>query len=200
MHGSVHDFVVINTVADGRSYPSGYADERTVREVLPGLYGLTTQPKFKTVLDIGSLDINGSMRGYDFCGQRAYWKDLIGCEVYTGLDLIPGKNVDVLGSAHNMPFPDESFDLVLCLEMLEHDSAPEKTLSEAYRVLKKGSPFLLATVDEKHEEHRHLGGGDTKTYNFITRYQLEEWLNKTRFTEFDIYHIGTDLFVYAVKL
>lgn len=37
--------------------------------------------------------------------------------------------------AHNLPFTDSSFDLVICTEVLEHVASPEKVLKEIERVL-----------------------------------------------------------------
>ena len=41
------------------------------------------------------------------------------------------------GSAGALPFPDRSFDLVLCCEVLEHLEDPEKALKEIARVARK---------------------------------------------------------------
>jgi ubiquinone/menaquinone biosynthesis C-methylase UbiE len=38
------------------------------------------------------------------------------------------------GSAYEIPFEDSSFDLVLCLEVLEHLDTPEKALGEIQRI------------------------------------------------------------------
>lgn len=39
--------------------------------------------------------------------------------------------------AHNIPYPDNSFNVVICTEVLEHVSNPEKVLQEIKRVLKR---------------------------------------------------------------
>ena len=47
------------------------------------------------------------------------------------------KNLHLLkADAHYLPFPDNSFDVVVCSEVLEHVSNPEKVLKEINRVLK----------------------------------------------------------------
>jgi len=55
-------------------------------------------------------------------------------------------NVNFLvADALNMPFPDESFDLVWSLESGEHMPDKIKFLQECYRVLKPGGTLILAT-------------------------------------------------------
>jgi SAM-dependent methyltransferase len=44
-----------------------------------------------------------------------------------------------------IPFPDASFDYVLCTEVLEHADAPEILVAEMHRVLRPGGT-LLATI------------------------------------------------------
>ncbi len=39
-----------------------------------------------------------------------------------------------VGDSHALPFPDDSFDIVLVQSILHHDDAPETTLREAFRV------------------------------------------------------------------
>ena len=91
------------------------------------------------VLDIGSLDINGCC------------KDLF--DDYIGLDIQPGKNVDVVANAHSLPYPNATFDIVLCLEMLEHDSNFFQTIAEVQRVLKPGGFFMLSARGNGYEKH-----------------------------------------------
>ena len=57
-----------------------------------------------------------------------------------------------VADALNMPFPDESFDLVWSLESGEHMPDKIKFLQECYRVLKPGGTLILATWC-----HRPLG-------------------------------------------
>jgi 2-polyprenyl-3-methyl-5-hydroxy-6-metoxy-1,4-benzoquinol methylase len=43
-----------------------------------------------------------------------------------------------------LPFPDEAFDGVTCLEVLEHLYDPQNTLREIFRVLEKGSCAIIS--------------------------------------------------------
>jgi len=80
-------------------------------------------------LDIGSFNVNGDVR------------DLF--PDYIGMDSRTGPNVDVVANAHGIPFECQTFDNVVCLEMLEHDQNPFMTISEIWRVLKLGGSVIV---------------------------------------------------------
>lgn len=52
----------------------------------------------------------------------------------------------VSGDAHNLPFEDKAFDLVVGLEVLEHVEDPEAVLAEMVRVTKR--PLILSVPNE----------------------------------------------------
>ena len=62
-----------------------------------------------------------------------------------GFDILPGEGVDVVGDAHELPFPNETFEQILCTEVLEHLHTPHLALSEMHRVLKPGGKLILTT-------------------------------------------------------
>jgi hypothetical protein len=76
----------------------------------------------KNVLEIGSLDINGSV--------RQFFKN---CD-YTGVDLGDGPGVDIVCKGHEVPFADRSFDTVISCECLEHDRYWVQTFQKMYDV------------------------------------------------------------------
>ena len=95
----------------------------------------------KDVLDIGSLNINGTNKPlFENCR-------------YTGVDLGPGPNVDIIGPAHTLDMPDDSFDVVISTECLEHDKHWEDTLRFACRVLKPGGLLVLTLASEGRKDH-----------------------------------------------
>lgn len=51
---------------------------------------------------------------------------------------------DYLACAEHIPSPDDSYDMVLLSEVLEHLVEPEKALAEAFRVLAPGGAFVCA--------------------------------------------------------
>jgi len=64
--------------------------------------------------------------------------------------------VDLFGTAYNIPVDSDSFDTILCTDVLEHLEEPQKALAEAYRVLKAGG-YAIYTVPffwHLHEEPR----------------------------------------------
>lgn len=62
-----------------------------------------------------------------------------------GVDIESGQGVDVTADAHQLPFEDEKFDVILCMEVLEHLHTPHVAISEMKRVLKKGGKLILTT-------------------------------------------------------
>lgn len=56
-----------------------------------------------------------------------------------------GFDARVIGDAARLPFDDDSFDVVSCIEVLEHLFEPQRAATEILRVLKPGG-VLIATV------------------------------------------------------
>lgn len=92
------------------------------------------------VLDIGS----GRFNRYQALCTNA--------EKFTTLDPDSTWKPDIVGSAENMPIESNSFDGILCTQVLEHIAHPEKAVREMYRVLKPGG-ILLLTAPQMNELH-----------------------------------------------
>ena len=52
-----------------------------------------------------------------------------------------------VGVGEQLPYPDDSFDAVVCVDVLEHVSDLQKVISEIARVLKPGGMFLFDTIN-----------------------------------------------------
>lgn len=99
----------------------------------------------------------------------------------TTLDIDASKNPDVVGDAHNLPFEDASFEVVVCSEMLEHADNPQKVISEIKRVLKPEGRVVLTT---RFAFPIHDAPND---YWRFTPYGLRKL-----FSEFEIIEVATD--------
>jgi Methyltransferase domain len=87
------------------------------------------------------LDIGGRARsGID------YSKCYPGTE-FTVLDVLPGKNVDVVGDAHELSrfFAGDSFDVVFSVSVFEHLLMPWRVVTEINKVLKPGGIGFVHT-------------------------------------------------------
>lgn len=84
--------------------------------------------------DKKTLDIGCSTSGY-----AQYFPNRV------GLDIVKKEGVDIVGDAHQLPFPDETFENILCTEVLEHLHTPQRAVDEMWRVLKVGGKLILTT-------------------------------------------------------
>jgi hypothetical protein len=65
----------------------------------------------KRILEVGSLNVNGS--------AREVFQE--GAEVYQGIDLVEGEGVDLVMDIKDYNSNYHDFDLIICCETLEHD-------------------------------------------------------------------------------
>ncbi len=112
-------------------------------------------------LELAALQyLNGRMLDIG-CGTKPY-VDMMRAFVteHVGVDfegsLHSKDNVDLIGTAYNIPAPDESFDSAISTSVLEHLEEPEQALRECYRVLKSGGVAIYSVpfIWHLHEEPR----------------------------------------------
>ena len=94
------------------------------------------------------------------------------------------KGVDVVADAADLPFENESFDVVVCSEVLEHVATPRSVLEESYRVLRPGGR-LLVCVPFLYHIH-----GDPQDYGRYTDQFWTESLRALGFAEIEIERQG----------
>lgn len=94
-----------------------------------------------TILDVGSLDINGN--------NRQFFTDI---KKYVGLDLGAGKNVDVISPAHLYNGVQE-FDAVISTECFEHDKHYRASIKKMYDLLLPNGMMLITIAGEGRKEH-----------------------------------------------
>lgn len=100
------------------------------------------------IVDIGARSVLGHQTYRDLF-SNASWK-------FTGLDIEPGHNVDIVveDSYAWREIEAASFDIAISGQALEHVEFPWKTLGEVFRILKPGGLFCLI-VPSSGEEHRY---------------------------------------------
>lgn len=92
------------------------------------------------VLDIGSLDINGN--------NRYLFEDYN----YVGVDIGPGKNVDVISKGHEYK-SDELYDIVISSECFEHDMFYPETIKNCINLTKPNGLFTFSCASTGRPEH-----------------------------------------------
>lgn len=97
------------------------------------------------ILDVGSLDVNGHVR------------DLFPKGSYVGIDMFQGANVDrnIRGDEIEKHYKDQAFDMVICMNELEHDDNFLETLRQMKMVLKTGGHLVIVTPTFGFPIHRH---------------------------------------------
>lgn len=137
--------------------------ENTVKFYLDSPFVSTPSDMFggKSVLDIGC----------GACGKTLYYAKA-GASHVTGMDVVASYEAEanalarelslsdrfafVSGDAANMPFEDNSFDVLIMNDAMEHVARPEAVLSEAWRVLKKGGRLYVNFPPYNHPFGAHL--------------------------------------------
>lgn len=116
--------------------------------------------KNKRVLELGSLNINGSPR--DFFEN---------CE-YIGIDRMSGKDVDIVCEAYK--FKDNNFDIVITTEMLEHDKYAKDSIFNGFNLLNNGGIFIGTAANINREPHFEFTGEDNH-YQNISKKMINNW-------------------------
>jgi SAM-dependent methyltransferase len=86
----------------------------------------------KRVLDVG-------------CGAKPYYPFFAGAAEYVGIDVVESPSADLVGAVESLPIEDDSFDIVLCTQVLEHVDDPAAAVRELHRVTKPGGRVLAST-------------------------------------------------------
>ena len=120
-----------------------------------------------------TLDVGAG--GYD------RYSGLFNCEKYIRLDRHFQSNVQIIADAEFLPFKADSFDSIVCTQVLEHLRKPYKTLREMQRVLKEEGHILL-TVPQTNELHE-----EPNDFYRYTKYGMEALLQATGF---EIVHLS----------
>jgi SAM-dependent methyltransferase len=131
------------------------------QQFFPNWFGVFVNPFYfaRKGLSTAMIEMSKNLSGHLLdlgCGSKPY-QVLFDVDAYVGLDIdtVAARNLNRADDFYDgkvFPYPDQSFDCILCNQVLEHVFNPELFLLEINRVLKpKG--LLLLTVPFVWDEH-----------------------------------------------
>jgi SAM-dependent methyltransferase len=129
--------------------------------------GVAPRVAARWVVELGALDFNGTVRDL-FPSARGY----------TGVDLVPGRGVDVVADAADWR-PERAPDLVVCCEVLEHTPRPEALVRNAAAMLAPGGRLLVTAAAPPRPAHSAVDGGPLRPgehYRNVAPDALVGWL------------------------
>jgi SAM-dependent methyltransferase len=124
--------------------------------------------------DLSVLDVGGRIQPYRPLVENRLRR-------YIAIDPLPTGLVDAVAIGEHLPFRDETFDLVICSQVLCYADEPQKVVSEIYRVLRDGGALFVSApaVFPSHSEHDR--------WRFIPRRMLSLLAD---FSEVEVYPEG----------
>jgi SAM-dependent methyltransferase len=150
--------------------------------------------------------INSSLRRYVVpgsrvadigCGEQPLRAQIEGLgATYTGVDIEqnPQQTVEVVASITDLPLTENSFDTIICTEVLEHVSDTYTAFGELARVLRPGG-HLVISVPFGYPLHE-----EPYDYVRLTPYQIRECAAKVSLTVTELRTTGNELEVLATLL
>ena len=162
-------------------------------------------------LGIGTFDVVGTERQYFDGGD------------YQGLDLMPGRGVDIVCAAQDYDAPDNTYDTIISSECFEHNEMWKETLHNAYRMLRPGGLLVITCATTGRKEHGTarmeaasklkyphwrsmpnvlLEGIDNDYYQNLTEadfYRAMDFDGAFSAYEFEIEEPHCDLYLWAIK-
>ncbi len=76
------------------------------------------------------------------------------CDINPSFFSVPDLKVEIGDLNQSLPYPDDFFDYVVCLEGIEHTENPSNAIREFRRILKKGGKLFLSTPNFLNIERR----------------------------------------------
>jgi SAM-dependent methyltransferase len=89
-------------------------------------------------------------------------------------DVAFSKNTTAIVDAHDLPFPDQYFDLAVAVAVMEHVADPVRCASEIWRTLKPGGRVFSATP---FLQPVHMGAYDFTRFTYLGHRRLFRWFD-----------------------
>lgn len=153
----------------GSSYKDGYSREKVIQYWKNKIVYIIKKAKPTRSLEIGCAKgfLVDELRHY---GVQAFGVDVSEYALSSAPESLRSYLRQVNVSYESLPFPDDYFDLIICLETLEHLVEPDHAIKEMARVLApKGTAFFSTPSPDQPEER------EDKTHCNIRSF--EQWLD-----------------------
>jgi 2-polyprenyl-3-methyl-5-hydroxy-6-metoxy-1,4-benzoquinol methylase len=121
--------------------------EISIKHLAPTYYNRYTET-LKTcnvkgiILNVGCKDFNLS-REFMYKGNK-----VVNCDIYLKRKKLLKEVNFIFGNCEKLPFKDNSFAAVVCLDVIEHIKNEKQVIKEIFRVLNYGGLLILSTVNE----------------------------------------------------
>ncbi len=108
-----------------------------------------------------------------------------------GIQIQKSKGIKVVrADARELPFEDESFDVVICLDVIEHIEEDILVVSEISRVLRSGGRFLISVPEDP-----KIWSSHDVIVNHVRRYTRNSLLNILKYTNLKVTNLWSTLFL-----
>lgn len=142
-----------------------------------------------SVLEFGSLDINGSVRSI---------LEPLSSE-YIGVDMQAGPGVDVVGDAETYR-PDGHQDIVVCCEAFEHTPRWREIIINSFEILRPGGLFVATMAGEGRSPHSAIDEKPIRSWEYYANVGAWELGRQmSMFKSHKIDYLGFDLRTYGIK-
>jgi ubiquinone/menaquinone biosynthesis C-methylase UbiE len=152
-------YSAIGCISDSLKEKCGYYFKIKQLPRIDKVLGLLKGLDFKTILDVGSQRGSFIWKFLDYFEDKKLSSiDL--SEKYYNIHKEVLKENAHLGDVKKLPFEDNSFDIITCLEVLEHVADTETVIGELIRAAKK---YIILSVPSKldnNPEHIHYFTND----------------------------------------
>lgn len=150
-----------------------------------------TNARFR-LLDIGGRDVNGTCR------------DLFPNAEWTVLDVRPGPRVDIVADATKWDPEGQTWNLILCTEVLEHVARPLQVLHRARWAAHPGSAIIVTTAGPSRKLHSGIDGGprlhEGECYANLTLERLQFDLITAGWSDVHVERRRDDLYASALNM
>lgn len=135
----------------------------------------------KKVLEIGSLDINGSVRQF-----------FTNCQ-YIGVDLGHGKGVDIIAKGEDLTYDDNLFDTVISCECLEHNEKWAETFNNMTRMSSGLVLMTCATVGRPEHGTKRTSPSDAPFCNdYYMNLTEQDIRSNCDLSKFELFEFSTN--------